>query len=298
MADSNSEPASPIAKPTGPPTLLTLPAEIRIYIYDLAIFNSPLIGAPRPVQLITVGHHDRSAFPDYPPTFISTVSLTKDVRFVISEQGFEYPEAESPFNTPHNLFSTCRQIRRETQKSYYSCNTFIVRMTPKGASTFVDWLDAIGQDARGFLRTLLIVFMFPGDASRMNTKIYSEISLLDINIKDQPRVIVPAPLRHAAEHGDHQSNSPEAFEAAFLSLPVFKFLMDDPCYKVPWAAVIRSRVNGLGESLEEQLYELWLPWARNHIEEIYFKTEGDELMQFALRRPADPALPVRVEEKA
>ncbi|KAE9972106.1 hypothetical protein EG328_005174 [Venturia inaequalis] len=249
MADSNSEPASPSTKPIVPPTLLTLPVEIRNYIYDLAIFNSPFIGAPRPVQLITVGHHDRSAFPDYPPTFISTVTIKKKFKSNVGSL--------SPFDTPHNLFSTCRQIRQETRETYYSCNTFIVRMSPDGLLKFMKWLDSMGQDAQGFLRTLLLVFIRPGKELLRNTEADTEMFLLDITVKGRPRIIKPARLCHAAELGDHQCDSSEAFEAAIQTLPVFRFLMDDPCYKVPRAAKIQLRDEESHELLEQTLYDLW-----------------------------------------
>lgn len=279
-ASPGTNPASPNSKPKVAPTLLTLPPEIRNYIYDLAIFNIPFTGAPRPTQLITIGDSPNcSGFSDYPPRFNSTISLKKNVGFVFSEQGLEYPEDESPYSTPHNLFSICRQTRKETRETYYACNTFVFRMTPAGVSTFLDWLDAIGQDARGFLQTLMPIFTLSGQEMMTNQKEDARVFLLDFAVKNQPRVIMPFQLSFKPDEL-HPPVKPGAFQTAIKSLPVLKFLMNDSgC-----SGVIKHPVRVLDSHahIEDLLYRLWCCGVELH--GPYFPVEYQELMENALTR--------------
>lgn len=235
MAASDSEPAAPSAKPKVPPTFLTLPPEIRNYIYDLAIFNISFIGAPRPIQLITVGNQtNRTTFSNYPPTFNSTISLTEQVRFSFSEEGLECPENdEPPCSTPHNLFSTCRQIHRETRETYYSCNIFVVQMTPAGISTFKDWLHAIGEDGCDLIHTLMTVFTDPGDENSITVVCPARIFVLDLSTKTQPRTIIPFTLNSntwPASNREDVVAPGKPFQDAMTSMPLLRFLMADPGY--------------------------------------------------------------------
>lgn len=120
-------------------SFLILPPDIRNYIYDLAIFSTPSISPPRPVQLITIGSppfdlsYPRHSLKWYPNTFHSQLILKKRK----STNHYEHcnPLADGPARTiPHILFASSRQSREETCGICYSSKTFVVHLNEFGIS--------------------------------------------------------------------------------------------------------------------------------------------------------------------
>jgi hypothetical protein len=230
---ANPDTSPPIPAVKVPPTFLTLPGEIRNYIYNLAIYNVSSIEAPPPNQLISIGQlpYFTGLF-GYPKTFKPTISLQKQVPFFFSDEGIECPEPEPPCSTPHNLFSTCHQIRQETREVYYSSNTFVVEMHPAGVETFKDWLDAIGEEACSFIHTLMPHF-FDFHDGIMSHVAYPYI--FDMSSQQKPLVTICMPLsNNKALKGTNEKlaiTHSQVFQTALTTSPLLRSLFPEPALK-------------------------------------------------------------------
>lgn len=157
-------------------TLLSLPSEIRNYIYNIILFDLSHINAPKPVQVVTVvllaenewNHWARPSLDKNSDAFTSqhTSSAPDQICFTISEAGLEFPAPE-PLSAPYDLMSTCKSIRQELRPLYFSSTVFFIatasasfrsnELCGDALGYYGDWLKSIGEDSCSAIRQLMLL---------------------------------------------------------------------------------------------------------------------------------------------